>query len=471
MQMPARLLACAVLLALPLAAAAAELPPTGLPELIPQLMPEVVNISIIKHQPAHGATVAKVDAEAETPMADPSLVPTGMAYGTGYIVDSRGIIVTNRHVTDGADTIFVSFSDNTRLRAELIYRSPDIDMSLLRVTPAKPLSPVTFGDSDKMVQGDQVIAIGNPLALGGTVTTGIISALDRDIHETPYDSFLQIDAAINPGNSGGPLFNRAGQVIGMNTALYNVAGSNSGSIGLNFAIPSNDVKLVLDNLRQYGRIRRGYLGAGLQDVSPELAEAVGLPRDIGAIVASVDADGPAARAQLRPGDVIVKMADKPIDNLRGAIRFVAATPGSTNTPFEIMRDGASLTVPVSLAEAQMGAETVNMAMPPIPEMAITPQELGLNAATITDALRKQFDLKPDATGVVLTEVDQNGLGAYLGLEAGSQLLQVQDRKIDTVSDIMKTVDAARAAGRQRVAILVTDSHGTRWVAVPLGRGR
>jgi len=368
--------------------ARAELPPGGLAELVPKLMPQVVNISFVSYANASGNT---------------SLIPQHSGVGTGYIVNAGGIIVTNRHVTDGGSEIYASLSDGTRLRAELIYRSPDIDMAVLRVTPSKPLPTITFGDSDTMKQGDQVIAIGNPLGLSGTVTTGIISARDRDIHETELDSFMQIDASINPGNSGGPLFNTKGEVVGMNTALYSVPGSSaSGSIGLNFSIPINDVKFVLENLMKYGRVRTGFINAYLQNITPDLADAWGLPVVAGAIVTTVQPDGPAALAKLMPGDLIKQIGPKPIENLRGATRIISALPGEAKVPFLVTRGGKDITLPVDIGETKMTKDAVDMTMRPMMRMKITAEELGIDGLILDTNLRKRFGLPETLNGVVLT---------------------------------------------------------------------
>ncbi len=444
----------------------AETPAQGLAVLVPKLMPQVVNIAYVRHQsPADKMKAMQADRK--------SVVPTGKGVGTGFIVDDNGIICTNRHVTDGGDEIYVSLSDNTRLRAELIYRSPDIDLALLRVHPARPLAAVTFGDSDKMVQGAPVVAIGNPLGLGGTVTSGIVSARDRDIHDTPYDSFMQIDAAINPGNSGGPLFNSDGEVIGMNTALITLEGADkSGSIGLNFAIPGNDVKLIFDLLRQFGQIRHGVLGAEVQDVTPGLADALGLDRVTGAIVATVAANGPAAAAGLRPGDIILRIGSYDVPSARRVNRFVTAQPGLRNAPLHIQRAGQQIDLSLDIGERAMEAKTVDMAMMMAPApMRISSSDLGITTASLTPALRQRYKIAPALQGLVLTHVDPKGFGAYLGFTQGAVLLRIQDTEIRSNDDIARAADLATEQGRHEVAVLVADAHGTRWLAAPLARPR
>lgn len=435
---------------------------TDLPALIPKLLPQAVNISFLRHS-------SPVETMREMQEQAKSLVPTGSGVGTGFVVDALGIICTNRHVTDGGDEIYVTLSDNTRLRAELIYRSPDIDLALLRIHPPSLLTPVVFGDSDTMVQGMGVIAIGNPLGLGGTVTTGIVSARDRDIQETVLDSFMQIDASINPGNSGGPLFNADGALIGMNTALYTVSNTPTGSIGLNFAIPGNDVRLVLDMLRDKGKVSHGQLGAAIQDISPDLADALGLAKVTGAIVTYVAPNSPATVAGLRDGDVLLKLNDTLITSSRTARRFVTAHPGAVGVRMQILRDGAETTLTANLHEVSMGPERVDMAMQPMAKMRLTSMDLGVEAVSMSAALREQYKIDPEIDGIVITTVIEKGLGAYLGLQKGSVLVQAQGTALHTAQDFMGVADRALQQNKARIPLLVSDSRGSRWIALPVSR--
>lgn len=437
---------------------------TDLPALIPKLLPQVVNISFLRHN-------SPVDRLREVQQQAQSLTPTGAGVGTGFVVDALGIICTNRHVTDGGDEIYVTLSDNTRLRAELIYRSPDIDLALLRIRPPGLLTPVKFGDSDGMVQGTPVIAIGNPLGLGGTVTTGIVSARDRDIQETALDSFMQIDASINPGNSGGPLFNAEGEVIGMNTALFTVStsGAPTGSIGLNFAIPGNDVRLILEQLRETGKVSHGLLGATVQDVSPDLADAVGLAMVTGAIVTYVAPNSPATQAGLRDGDVILKLNDTTVTSSRAARRFVTAHPGGAGVRIQVLRDGTETTLTANLREVSMGPERVDMAMQPVARMRLTAMDLGVEAAPMSAALREKYKIEPEIDGLVITAVIEKGLGAYLGLQQGSVLIQVQGTKLRTAQDFIGVAEMALQQNRARIPLLVSDARGSRWVALPVSK--
>ena len=441
----------ALALATPPARAADQAPPR-LPELIPTLLPHVVNIAF-----------TRLELEA-----DGAIIQTNKGLGSGYVVDERGIIATNKHVTDGGNVYSVTFANNLQLRATLIYRSPDIDMALLQVFPAEPLSPVKWGDSDRMQQGDPVIAIGNPLGLAGTVTTGIVSARDRDIRQAGIDAFLQIDAAINPGNSGGPLFNMRGEAIGMNSAFFSVPGADaSGSIGLNFAIPGNDVRYVLDSLRKHGRVQRGYLGALMQDVTGELDNALDLASAQGAIVAGVIPGSPADQAGLQIGDVLKQIGKYPVRTLRDALRAITVAEIGQPTTIGLQRAHRPVTVSAVLKDASTETATVNMAMTMPTARPITEKELGITNEVLSEDLRTKYKLPPGTTGVVFSAVRPGGLADSLGFKAGDVVLRAQDEPLRTVQDLINASRKARAEKRNFMALLVVDSNGTHWATVPL----
>jgi serine protease Do len=453
---PLATLALAILLAVatPPRARAVETLSPDLVRLIPTLMPMTVNINFLKYENREGQPGA--------------LVPVHKGVGSGYIVDPDGLIVTNRHVTDGGDEIYVTLNDNTRLRAAVVYRSPDIDLAVLQVHADHKLTAVRWGDSDRMVPGQLVIAIGNPLGLGGTVTTGIVSARDRDIKVSPLDSFMQIDAAINPGNSGGPLFNSAGELIGMNTAIFTV-GSEGGSVGLAFAIPGNDVQLVLKNLHQYGRAHNGYLGAVLQDVTHDMAEALSLPHAMGAIVAEVRDDSPAARAGLADGDIVLRIGDHDIPNLRAALRAISSGNTGKPTAFVIQRDGARHTLSVKLDEVADDTNKITLDTAPPRLRRITHEELGIEGEAATEDLLRKYGVKPGLKGFMITKVADKSLGAYVGFEVGDLLMRVQNTPVDNVDDLTRAIDAAIKQQRRRVMVLLYDDRGARWIAVPIAR--
>src|SRR6516225_805591 len=271
--------------------------------------------------------------------------------GSGFIIDPSGLVVTNNHVIADADEINVILNDGAKLPAQLVGKDTKSDLALLRVKPEQPLKPVKFGDSDKLRLGEWVIAIGNPFSLGGTVTAGIVSARNRDIQSGPYDNYIQTDASINRGNSGGPLFNLDGEVIGVNTAIISPSG---GSIGIGFAVPSNTAMPVIEQLRQFGETRRGWLGVRIQQVTDDIAESLSIKPARGALIAGVDDKGPAKPAGIAPGDVIVKFDGHDIKEMRDLPRVVADTPVGKQTPVIIIRKGKEETKTVTLGRLEDG---------------------------------------------------------------------------------------------------------------------
>src|SRR5476651_1512471 len=270
--------------------------------------------------------------------------------GSGFIVDSAGIVITNNHVIADADEITVILTDGSRLKAEVVGKDTKTDLAVLRVKPTKPLKAVKFGDSDKLRLGEWVIAIGNPFSLGGSVTAGIVSARNRDINSGPYDNYIQTDAAINRGNSGGPLFNLNGEVIGVNTLIISPSG---GSICIGFAVPSKTVAGVVDQLRQFGELRRGWLGVRIQQVTDEIAESLNIKPARGALIAGVEDKGPAKPAGIEPGDVVVKFDGKDIKEPKDLSRVVADTAVGKEVDVVIIRKGAEETRKVTLGRLEL----------------------------------------------------------------------------------------------------------------------
>ena len=441
--------------------AAASLP-ANQADMVAKLLPEVVNISIVKliksPQPTGQQAVQAAFTRKES-------------LGSGFVIDPSGIIVTNTHVIDGADSITVILQDNTRLHATLIFKAP-IDMALLKVSYGKPLPAIKWGDSDAMRPGDDVIAIGNPLGLGSTVTAGIVSALDRDIKETQFDSFIQTDAAINHGNSGGPLFNGAGEVIGINTALFTPSGEG-GSIGLGFAIPGNDAQFILNTMKKYGRMKFGWLGADVQQIGQETADALGMPQNYGAIITSVTPKGSAAMAGLQSGDVITKIADKPIRNVRALNRAVGVSTVGETAPVTVWRDGAEKTFPVVIEEAPSTAQVGMMQMAGKAEMMPMPvhverRDLGLGLAALTDDLRRKYGISTKQTGVVVTSVLENSVAAERGIVPGTVITKIQLKPVKTPDDINRIFDWAWDTKHPHILLALEDDNSVRYVPLPVG---
>ena len=309
--------------------------------------------------------------------------------GSGFIVDPSGIVVTNNHVIEGADEITVTLQDGLTLKATLVGHDDRNDIAVLQVHADHKLPSVHFGNSDASRVGDWVLAIGNPFGLGGSVSAGIVSARGRDIQQGPYDDFIQTDAAINKGNSGGPLFNMAGEVIGINTAIYSPSG---GSIGIGFSIPSDEARNVVDQLEKFGRPRRGWLGVRIQQVTPDLAESLGLHEADGAMVAGVNHDGPADHAHIQNGDVILTFNGQKLKEMRTLPRVVAETPIDARVPVDIWRAGHRQTVQVVVAEMpdDQKADTPKMSSKPPANPSVDFSSLGMKLSPLTDATRQKF---------------------------------------------------------------------------------
>jgi serine protease Do len=368
--------------------------------------------------------------------------------GSGFIVDPAGFIVTNFHVIEDADEISVIMNDGvTTLEATLVGRDPKTDLALLKVTPKAPLPAARLGDSDRARVGDWVIAIGNPFGQMGTVTAGIISARNRGIGGD-YDDFIQTDAAINRGNSGGPLFNMNGEVVGVNTAIFSTTG---GSIGIGFAIPSNDVRLIIAQLQRTGTVTRGMIGVSIQRITDEIAASMNLTNLAGALVSRVTPGGPAARAGIQNGDVILSFDGRQVDD-RSLPRLVANTAVGKTAPVEYVRRGAKRSVNVTVARLaeDNDQEQNNRPAPPPPRETTT---LGVTLEAITQAHRARYQIDNDVMGLVVTAVDPLG-PAGDKLQRGDVIVEAEQQKVSTPADLDARVEAQRRAGKTAVLLLV-----------------
>ena len=390
--------------------------------------------------------------------------------GSGFIIDEAGYIVTNNHVIADADEIKVTMQDNTQLSAKVVGRDAKTDLALLKVDSPKPLPFVKFGNSDEARVGDWVIAIGNPFGLGGSVTAGIISARQRDINAGPYDDFIQTDASINRGNSGGPLFNLAGEVIGINTAIYSPSG---GSVGIGFAIPSALAKPVLEQLREFGRARRGWLGVNIQTVTEEIADSLGLDKPRGALVARVTEKGPAEQAKIEPGDVILKFDGREVTEMRRLPRMVAETPVGKTVPVVIWRKGKEMTVQVKIGELedteQMAAAAPGGDRTPSGPPASTVETLGMSLATLTPELRERYEIDEKTKGVVITKVDEGSPAAERGLQPGEVIVEVNQEPVSSPQQVVDKVKEAKSQGRRGVLVMVDRQGEQRFVGLSVDK--
>jgi len=386
--------------------------------------------------------------------------------GSGFIIDPSGVVVTNNHVIADADEITVVLNDGTKLKAELIGKDTKTDLAVLKVKPDKPLKAVKFGNSDKLRLGEWVIAIGNPFSLGGTVTAGIVSARNRDIQSGPYDNYIQTDAAINRGNSGGPLFNLDGDVIGVNTAIISPSG---GSIGIGFAVPSSTVVGVIDQLRNFGEMRRGWLGVRIQQVTDDIAESLGIKPPHGALVAGIDEKGPAKPAGIEPGDVIVKFDGKDIKEMRDLPKIVGDTPVGKDVPVIIIRKGKELTKTVQLGRLDDAPQPVSIKRDAVPDdKTVVQKALGLNLSNMTDDLRRKYKIKDSVNGVVILDVDPNSPAADKRLSAGDVIVKITDEEVANAADVQKRIDQLKKDGKKTALLLVANADGdVRFVALGL----
>lgn len=385
--------------------------------------------------------------------------------GSGFIVDTSGIVVTNNHVIADADEINIIMNDGTKIKADLVGVDKKTDLAVLKFKPVKPLIAVKFGDSDKLRLGEWVIAIGNPFSLGGTVTAGIVSARNRDINSGPYDSYIQTDAAINRGNSGGPLFNLDGEVIGVNTLIISPSG---GSIGIGFAVPSKTVAGVVDSLRQFGELRRGWLGVRIQQVTDEIAESLNIKPARGALIAGVEDKGPAKPAGIEPGDVVIKFDGKDIKEPKDLSRVVADTAVGKEVDVVIIRKGAEETRKVTLGRLEDGEKAVQASAKsqPEPEKPVTQKALGLDLATLSKDLRTRYKIKDSVKGVLISSVDGNSDAAEKRLSAGEVIVEVAQEAVSNAADVKKRVDQLKKDGKKSVLLLVSNADGElRFVAL------
>ncbi len=486
------------LIMLPTGALAHSGPP-GFADLAEKLLPAVVNVSTTQTIASGGDNGMELPPEFEIPPGSPfedffknfmqkhgqdgqdgSSGKKGKqhkrkatALGSGFIIDPAGYIVTNYHVIQDADEINVILQDDTNLSATVVGRDKKTDLALLKVTAKKPLPAVVWGDSEKARVGDWILAIGNPYGLGGTVTSGIISARARDIQSGPYDEYLQTDAPINRGNSGGPMFNMDGEVIGINTAIFSPSG---GSIGIGFAIPSALAKNIVGQLREQGHIRRGWLGVKIQTVTQDIADGLNLGKARGALVSSVAPDGPAAKAGIQAGDVITNFDGKEVTEMRRLPLMVAETDVDHTATVTIVRKGSEKTLKVKVgelkgkdddAEEEKAGETnAPAAIDGLEKL----DDLDISIAPITDTMRQRYEIKKGTAGVVVTTVAPDGLGAEQGLQSGDVISEAAQNEIKSPKDLAEQVKSAKKSGKP-LLLLVNRKDELRYVAISFAKDK
>jgi serine protease Do len=385
------------------------------------------------------------------------------ALGSGFVVSSDGYIVTNNHVIDKADEIVIEFFDGKELVAKLVGRDPKTDIAVLKVEASEPLPFVGFGDSDIARVGDWVMAIGNPLGQGFSVSAGIISARNRTLRSGPYDDFIQTDAAINRGNSGGPLFNMSGEVIGVNTAIIS---PNGGSIGLGFSMSSRVVGRVVKQLKEYGETRRGWLGVQIQDIDSDMAEALGLDKVSGALVSGVP-EGPGADAGIQSGDVIISFDGVEVEDTRGLVTAVGNADVGKVVRVIIFRDGKTKTIKVTLGRREAAEKEKLVPVTKAPEKIKETEKFGMKLLTINSESRIQLNLPEDLEGVAVLDVSETSDAFEKGIRAGDVIVEAGRTKIADVNDISKIFEDAIEAGRKSILLLVLKGDNSRFVGLSL----
>lgn len=423
-------------------------------DLAEKLTPSVVNISSFSQSETE-------NGEGNTPLSE--------SLGSGFIIDGNGYIITNNHVVDKAESISVTLSDNIKTEARVIGKDPKTDLALIKIETNRPLNAVKFGDSDKIRVGDWVLAIGNPFGLGSSVTAGIVSAKSRDIESGPYDSFIQTDASINQGNSGGPMFNLQGEVIGISSAIFSTTGASQ---GVGFAIPANLAGWVISQLKEHGEVKRGWIGIKIQPNTPEIADSLGISANQGVVVSGVTEQGPAQKAGLQAGDIVLSFNRQPIDNTKNLSRLIAETKIGTPAPIEIWRSGQkqTLTVPIELMpeETPLSAakETASDATE-TPDNGESLNIIGFTVKEISPELAERYKLAPSTSGVVVTDILPNSDASRKGIKIGDIIVKIDKRNIIGESAFHEYVNDARRENNRPVLLAIQGQEALHFVAVKL----
>ena len=459
--------------------------PQSFADLVDRLMPTVVNITTTQNVPQQGSRLRDMP---QLPPGSPfeelfkeffdrrggdEQKRRGTSLGSGFIIDGEGYIITNTHVIQGAEDITVILRDDTQLKAKLVGTDARADVALLKVEPPnkKPLPAAKFGDSEKVRVGDWVVAIGNPFGLGHSVTAGIISARGRAISNESLDDYLQTDAAINKGNSGGPLFNADGEVIGVNTAIFSPSGTNA---GLAFSIPSNMVKQIAEQLREFGKVKRGWIGVSYQSVTDDIADSFALDRARGVLVANVVADGPASKAGLKRNDIILNFAGQEVPELRRFPRLVANARVGSTVDVVVWRQGKEVSLKLRIGE-QDEPEKQNVSAqgapkkPAEPDQAVTStiEQLGLTLQKPSDQLREKYGLADNVKGLVVTKVALNSPAAEKQLQPGDVILEVDQKAVTTPQEVSEIVAKLQAQKKRSVLLFVERQGDPRFAALRL----
>ncbi|NKB59447.1 MAG: Do family serine endopeptidase [Alphaproteobacteria bacterium] len=457
--------------------------PDSFADLAERLLPAVVNISTTQKVERPGSGEGQEGPQFQFPEGSPfrdffdrfnrrpgdQPARRVTSLGSGFIIDATGFVVTNNHVIEGADKVTVILHEGEKFEAEVIGKDKKTDLALLKIDPGnQKLTAVEFGASDEARVGDWVIAIGNPLGLGGTVTAGIISARGRDIRSGPYDDYIQTDAPINRGNSGGPLFDMNGAVVGINTAILSPSG---GSIGIGFSVPANIAKNVIGQLKEFGTTRRGWLGVQIQTVSPEIAESLGLKAPSGALVAGVLKNSPAEAAGVKQGDVIIGFDKREVSESRKLPRMVAETDVGKDVAVKVWRDGAEVNLTVRLGELEKVDQASLTTRGSRRDSGETSSReidaLGLALSPITPELTEKYKIEEDMKGVVITDVQKGSDAEERRLRPGDIVVEVGQVPVSSPGEVAAQVEKAREKGRKVVLLLVDKDGDMRFIPIKI----
>ncbi len=451
-------------------------------DLAEELLPMVVNIATTQKVPEQNQVqVPELNLPEGSPFEDffkdfmekqgnnQNQQPIS-SLGSGFIIDAKlGYVVTNNHVVQDADEIKVILHDETSVDAKIVGTDSKTDLAVLKIDPIKGMSNTKWGDSNKMRVGNWVMAIGNPFGLGGTVTTGIISARHRDINAGPYDNFIQSDASINRGNSGGPMFNLKGEVIGINTAIFSPTG---GSVGIGFAIPSNLAKSVIGQLIKYGETKRGWLGVKIQTVTDEIATSFGMDKAKGALVSNIIKDSPAAKAGVKPGDIIIEFNTNPVKDMRELPRMVAETDIGKTVEIAVWRNKARVALKVNLGQLEKAEKSGITASKtakkkPVEKKSLEINELGISLSELDGVTRKKFDIDNSINGVIITKVNPTGSAAQKGIRAGDIITEFDQTEVTKPAEIKNRLEKIKKDKRSLVLVYLNRSGNMRFVGLAI----
>ncbi len=443
--------------------------PNSFADLAEKLMPSVVNISttqtvVTRSNPfpnfqfPPGSPFGDMFKEFGTPQERQS-----SALGSGFIIDEKGILVTNNHVIEGAEDIVVQVNGEKKFKATVIGADPLSDIAVLKIESKEKFLPVRFGDSDKARIGDWVIAIGNPFGLGGTVTSGIISARNRSIGLSRYEDYIQTDASINSGNSGGPLFDMSGNVIGINTAIL----GRSGNVGIGFSIPSNSAKIVIDQLIKFGETKRGWLGVRIQDVTKEIAEVEKLDKPRGALVASVAPNSPSEKAGVKSGDIILEFNGEKIEQMKELPMIVARTEVGKKVKVKIWRNKKEITKTITLGRLETSEDfKISEKKEELPKETLI-ESLKIKVRKLSDQDIKTRNLPNQTNGLVITSIEKNS-PLTGSIEVNSVILEAQKKKIRNVEDLNQALKQVLNSNQKTILLVIYNSQNQkRYIGVKL----